>query len=202
MTRTNAPRAVRSDAWNNRQKLLEAALDAFSVQGVDAPLDRIARQAGVGIGTLYRHFPTRESLVMAAYQHDVEQLCAAADDLARHLPAEAALRAWMERFSAYLVTKRGMMQVIQAVVAQPGSFYASVNVRARMLNALETLLRLGTEAGVFRRDMEAEVVLLALTGVWNASAGPQGPRRAAQLIELLLDGLKTQPAEGWVSRSG
>ena len=185
-------RSARADALHNRQKLLDAALEAFTETGIDTSLEAVARRAGVGIGTLYRHFPTRESLALAAYQHDVEQLCAAADDLLTTLPPDAALREWMARFSSYLVTKRGMSQVIRAVVADPQPFYAELNVRQRMLTALDLLLRRGAGAGLLRRDMDAEVVLLALVGVWNASTGEAGQRQAARLLELLMDGLRVR----------
>jgi AcrR family transcriptional regulator len=165
-------RPARADAQRNRQKLLEAALKVFAQSGIDASLEAIAQQAGVGIGTLYRHFPTREALALAAYQHDLEQVCEAADQLLLTLPPDAALRAWMARFSEYIVTKRGMSEVLKVVVTDPLQFYASLGVRGRMMTALETLLRRGTEAGLIRGDMDAEVVLLAMIGVWQSS-----PRR-------------------------
>src|SRR5580704_6083961 len=99
---------MRADAQRNRVRLLEAAVRAFSQEGPEVTLDAIAKDAGVGIGTLYRHFPTRESLVEAAYRNELDRLCDAAADLSQELTPEAAMRAWMDRFVDYMTTKRGM----------------------------------------------------------------------------------------------
>src|SRR5437867_10457032 len=106
MTVTDRP--LRADAQRNREKLLSAATDAFAADGEDLALETIAARAGVGIGTLYRHFPNRDALIVAAYEHEVDALCAAAADLLEALPADEALRAWVERFADYMATKRGM----------------------------------------------------------------------------------------------
>ena len=185
-------RAPRADAQRNRQRLLDAALQAFTQQGMDASLEAIARSAGVGIGTLYRHFSTREALALAAYQHDVERLCEAANELPETLAPDAALREWLARFSEYIVTKRGMSDVIRAMLSNPQPFYAGLNVRERMLAAVTTLLRRGTAAGFLRTDIDAEVVLLAMIGVWYASAEQTTPHQASRLLDLLVDGLRVR----------
>jgi len=183
-------RALRADVQRNHQRLLEAALDAFTKQGIDASLEAIARTAGVGIGTLYRHFPTREALALAAYQHDVERLCEGAETLLETLTPDAALREWLARFSDYIITKRGMSDVIRAMLSDPQPFYAGLNVRARVLSAVTTLLHRGTAAGLIREDIDAEVVLLAMIGVWYTSTEQTTARQASQLLDLLVDGLR------------
>src|SRR5271169_4831875 len=100
-----APKHLRADARRNRDKLIETAAAAFAEHGVDASLEEIARRAGVGIGTLYRHFPTREHLVEVVYRREVEALCAATDDLARERAPDVALAEWMQRFVDYIATK-------------------------------------------------------------------------------------------------
>jgi len=107
---------MRADARRNRERLLEVAVDALTGDA-DVPLDAIARGAGVGIGTLYRHFPTREALVEAAYRSELDRLCAAAPELLGTRPPDAALRAWMDRFVDYMTTKRGMAGALRAVIA-------------------------------------------------------------------------------------
>ncbi len=185
-------RPARADARRNRQRLLDAALDAFTQHGIDASLEAIARSAGVGVGTLYRHFPTREALALAAYQHDVERLCEAADGLLGTLPPDAALREWLARFSDYIITKRGMSDVIRGMLTNPGPFYTELNVRERILSAVKTLLSRGTAAGLLRKDIDAEVVVLAMIGVWYASAGQTTSRQTSQLLDLLVDGLRAR----------
>ncbi|MGY2896969.1 TetR/AcrR family transcriptional regulator [Deinococcus sp. UYEF24] len=185
-------RPARADAQRNRQLILDAALKAFAQYGIEASLEAIARGAGVGIGTLYRHFPTRENLALAAYQHDVERLCAAVDVLLETLPPDAALREWMARFSDYIVTKRGMSDVIRAVLTDVQPFYAELNVRERILSTVTALLNRGVAAEMIRRDIGAEIVMLALMGVWYASAGQTTPNQVTQLLDLLVDGLRVK----------
>jgi len=188
-----AGRPARADAQRNRQSLMDAALKAFAEHGTEASLEAIARDAGVGIGTLYRHFPTREALVVAAYRHDVERLCEAADQLLETLPADTALREWLTRFSEYITTKRGMSDVLRSVLTDPQPFHAALNVRERILSAVTTLLERGVAVRLLRDDVEAEVVLLAMIGVWYVSAEPTTPRQLARLLDLLVDGLRMNP---------
>src|SRR5438067_3764748 len=112
MTVTDRP--MRADAQRNREKLLAAATEAFAAEGEDVALEAVAARAGVGIGTLYRHFPNRDALVVAAYRHEVGALCAAAADLLAERPADAALRAWAGRFADYIATKRAMGNALRA----------------------------------------------------------------------------------------
>src|SRR3954462_5459962 len=102
---TVTARPLRADAQRNRDTLLKAAVEAFAEDGEDVALEAVAARAGVGIGTLYRHFPSRDALIVAAYRQEVDSLCAAAQDLLRSRPADEALRAWTERFADYVATK-------------------------------------------------------------------------------------------------
>jgi AcrR family transcriptional regulator len=180
--------AVRADARRNRDRLLEAAVRAFASDGADVTLDAIAKTAGVGIGTLYRHFPTREALVEAAYRQELARLCDAVPGLLRSLPPEEATRAWMDRCIDYMTTKRYMAGALQAVIASGGDPYAES--RARLIAAITTLLAAGITAGTLRADVEPNDVLLALSGVSLAAGAPDQREQAGRLLNLLIDGLR------------
>ena len=181
-------RPLRADARRNRDRLLEVAVRAFSTDGPDVPLDAIAKQAGVGIGTLYRHFPTREALVEAAYRNELDRLCAAAPELLGREPADVALRAWMDRFVDYMTTKRGMADALRAVIASGGNPYA--HSRDRLLDSVSRLMTAGAAAGTVRSDMSAEDVLTGLSGVTLAVGDPARRDQADRLLDLLMDGLR------------
>jgi len=175
---------MRADAKRNRERLLDAAVRAFAVQGrSDVTLDAIAKDAGVGIGTLYRHFPTREALVEAAYRNELARLCDAAGDLLRSLPPDEAMRVWMDRFVDYMATKRGMADALRAVIASGGNPFAES--RDRLLAAITSLLSAGT--GVVRDDVEPGDVLASLSGVSLAS---DEPAQRGRMLDLLMDGLR------------
>ena len=175
---------MRADARRNRERLLEVAAAAFATEGPDVTLEAVAREAGVGIGTLYRHFPTRESLVEAAYRHELDRLCAAAPDLlAEHAP-DVALRTWMDRFVDYMTTKRGMADALRALIASGGDPFA--HSRERMVEALNGLLVAGASAGTIRSDVPAADVLVGLSGVTLSAEREQ----AGRLLDLLMDGLR------------
>src|SRR3954463_12617639 len=110
-------RAQRADACRNRDRLLEVASETFATCGIDASLEKIAKSACVGIGTLYRHYPTRDALVEAVYRHNVEQLCDGADQLRETLPPDQALEQWMQRFVAYVASKKGLATYLKSVVS-------------------------------------------------------------------------------------
>lgn len=181
-----APRP-RKDAQRNRERLLAEAVAAFS-QDAESPLEGIARAAGVGIGTLYRHYPTREALVEAAYRAELAKLCNAAADLLRQHPPDDALRRWMDRFLDYMATKRAMGGALQAVVAAGGQPFSES--RARLTEAVSTLLRTGVEAGSLRGGVNAEDVLVGLSGMAQALRDPAQRAQAGRLADLLLDGLR------------
>ncbi len=182
------PRPLRADAQRNRDRLLDAAVHAFSQVGPDVTLDAIAKDAGVGIGTLYRHFPTREALVDAAYRNELARLCDAADTLLETLPPDQAARAWMDRFVDYMTTKRGMAEALRALIASGGNPFAES--RQRLTTAVTTLLRAGAETGTVRADVEPADVLASLSGVSLAAGEPSQRDQAGRLLDLLMDGLR------------
>ncbi|MGK5742011.1 TetR/AcrR family transcriptional regulator [Micromonospora sp. URMC 103] len=183
-----APRPLRADARRNRERLLEAAVRAFSQGGPEVTLESVARDAGVGIGTLYRHFPTREALVEAAYRSELAKLCDAAPELLGRLPADRALREWMELFIDYLAAKRGMADALRLVIASGANPYAES--RDRLYTALDLLLAAGIEAGAVRADVPAADVLASLSGVSLAAGDPDRRDQARRLLDLLMDGLR------------
>jgi AcrR family transcriptional regulator len=179
---------LRVDAQRNRDRLLEAAVRAFSREGPDVTLDAIAKDAGVGIGTLYRHFPTREALVEAAYRNELARLCDAVPDLLQTMPPDQAMRTWMDRFVDYMTTKRGMADALRALIASGGNPYAQS--RDRLTAAITTLLQAGAAAGTVRSDIEPGDVLVSLSGVSLAAGEPAQREQARRLLDLLMDGLR------------
>jgi AcrR family transcriptional regulator len=178
-------RALRADAQRNRDRILGAAAQAFTCDGDAVTLDAIAKEAGVGIGTLYRHFPTRAALVDAAHQTELGRLCDAADELLLRLPADRALRAWMDRFVEYMTTKHGMGQALRALIAAGGDPFA--RSWDRMLAATTTLQRAAVDADTVRDDVDPSDVLRAIGAVSLASVGPS---QAGRLLDLVMDGLR------------
>jgi AcrR family transcriptional regulator len=181
-------RPLRADAQRNRDRLLDAAVRAFSQQGPDVTLDAIAKDAGVGIGTLYRHFPTREALVEAAYRNELARLCDAAADLLDELPPDQAARAWMDRFVDYMTTKRGMADALRAVIASGGNPFSES--RDRLTDTIATLLKAGVATGTLRGDVEPRDVLAGLGGVSLTAGEPSQRDQAGRLLDLLMDGLR------------
>ena len=177
-------RPLRADARRNRDKILAVAVRALT-QESDVTLDAIAKQAGVGIGTLYRHFPTREALVDAAYRNELAKLCDSAEELAEREPADRALRTWMDRFVEYMTTKQGMGDALRALIASGGNPYSES--RQRMTAAVGTLLSAGAKDGTLRDDLEPGDVLVGLAGLATVSAEPS---QSARLLDLLMDGLR------------
>ncbi|MFC7645804.1 TetR/AcrR family transcriptional regulator [Streptosporangium lutulentum] len=143
------PRPLRADAQRNRDRLLDTAVRAFSQDGPDVTLDAIAKDAGVGIGTLYRHFPTREALIEAVYRNELTRLCDAATELLRTMRPDEATRTWMDRFVDYMTTKRGMADALRAVIASGGNPYAES--LERLVAAITTLLQAAPPPGPYGR---------------------------------------------------
>jgi AcrR family transcriptional regulator len=183
---------MRADAQRNRDRLLVVALRAFSEEGPEATLDAIAKDAGVGIGTLYRHFPTREALVEAVYRNELARLCDAVPDLLASVAPDEAIRIWMDRFVDYMTTKRGMADALRALIASGGNPYAQS--RDRLVGAVTTLLEAGARAGSVRGDVAPGDVLASLSGVSLAAGDPAQRGQASRLLDLLLDGLRYRPA--------
>jgi AcrR family transcriptional regulator len=184
-------RPLRADARRNRDRLLDAAVRAFSTDGAEVTLDAVAKDAGVGIGTLYRHFPTREALVEAAYRNELARLCGAVPELLRDLPADQATRTWMDHFVDYMATKRGMAGALGAVIASGGNPFAQS--RDLLLTAIGTLLRAGAADGTVRSDVGPADVLVGLSGVTLAAGDPAKRDQAGRLLDLLMDGLRHHP---------
>ncbi|MQA81725.1 MAG: TetR family transcriptional regulator [Streptosporangiales bacterium] len=181
-------RPLRADARRNRDRLLDSAVRALAQDGPEVTLDAIARDAGVGIGTLYRHFPTREALVEAAYRNELAKLCDAVPDLLASMPPDEATRTWMDHFVDYMTTKRGMADALRAVVASGGNPFAQS--RDRLTAAITDLLKASVDAGAIRADADPDDVLLGLSGVSLATGEPAQRAQAHRLLDLLMDGLR------------
>ena len=180
----SAKRPVRRDAQRNRERLLTVAVAAFT-SDANAPLDAIAKTAGVGIGTLYRHFPTREALIEAAYRNEVEKLCdSAAELLEAHVP-DVALGLLMDRLIDYMSIKRGMAEALRAVAAAGGNPFNQS--RARLTEAVALILDAGKAAGVLRTDVEAIDVLSMSSAFLNLGDNFAQARR---LAGIMIDGLR------------
>jgi AcrR family transcriptional regulator len=184
-----AGRGPRADALRNRERLLASASRLFVERGPDVPFTEIAKDAGVGVGTVYRHFPTRDLLIEAAYRGELDAVCDSAADLVRELPAEGALRAWMDRFLDYMFTKIGMSAAIGAVVSAGGNPYA--HSRDRLNTALGTLIDAATDAGRTRGGINVDDVLMTLSGIAMATGGPDRRAQAGRMLDLLFDGMRT-----------
>ncbi|MEU9182922.1 helix-turn-helix domain-containing protein [Streptomyces sp. NPDC048550] len=182
-------RPLRADAQRNRDKILAAAVRVFTDEGLDAHYERIAKEAGVGTGTLYRNFPTRETLIEAAYRNEVARLCEAVPGLLATLPPQDALRAWMGRFIDYATAKLGMADALRAVVASGSDPYG--RSREMIQTAITTLMEAGTEVGALRSDIRPTDVFAILAGIALTSARPEQRDQAERLLDLTLDGLKT-----------
>ncbi|MEU1510341.1 helix-turn-helix domain-containing protein [Kitasatospora sp. NPDC005748] len=191
MTRASG-RPLRADAQRNRDRILATAVRMFTEEGLDATFERIAAEAGVGTGTLYRNFPTREALVEAAYRNEVARLCDAVPGLLATMPPAEALRAWTRRFIDYATAKFGMADALRAVVASGGNPYA--DSRELIQGALVALMDAARAAGTIRSDISASDMFAALAGIALTSAGPDQREQAERLLDLTLDGLKVAPA--------
>jgi AcrR family transcriptional regulator len=179
---------LRRDAQRNREKLLAAAVELFAERGTEGSLEEVAKRAGVGIGTLYRHFPTRDALVEAAYRNEVAQLRAAADEMLAELPPDRALEVWMRRFVEYGTAKRGMRDALQSIAGSGSDLFA--DTRGQVTESVAVLLRAGAEAGTLRSDVEAEDVLRAMGAIWLVADGDDWAEDALRVLRLVMDGLR------------
>jgi len=182
-----ADRPLRADAVRNRELLITTAAAAFAARGAEVPLEDVARQAGVGIGTLYRHFPTRDSLVEAVYRHEVDVLCESADQLLDTLPPDQALQEWMQLFVRHVATKRGMLSVLKPMLSSNATFFAETKGRATA--AASKLLDAGVAAGTVRADVDGGDLLRAIGGICM-STDRERSDAADRLVGLLIDGLR------------
>ena len=179
-------RRPRTDAQRNRERILEVAKEAFTRSGANTSLDDIAKQAGVGPGTLYRHFPTRDTLLEAVYRSEVEKLAAAERKFAQDLPPIQALRAWMLLFVDHIATKRIIAPALNALVGGPSkaleASYAQIN------DAIRTLVKRAIQSGDIRKDLDPVDLLRALIGVANIAASPDWQQSARRLVDILITG--------------
>ena len=183
----SADRRPRADAVRNRDLLITAAAEAFAARGADVPLEDIARNAGVGIGTLYRHFPTRELLVEAVYRHEIDVLCERADQLLESMPPEQALAEWMQLFVVHVATKRGMLSLLKPMLSTNPNF--SDQTRGRATAAATKLLEAGVAAGTIRADVNGGDLLRAVGGICM-STDQERSAASERLVGLLFDGLR------------
>jgi AcrR family transcriptional regulator len=184
---------IRVDAQRNRTRLIEVARSAFaaSAHGTAAPvsLEAIAREAGVGIGTLYRHFPTREALTEAVYRTELDAVLAQAAPLLReHEPVEA-LRSWMDAYAAFVTAKRGMAESLRSLL-QAGTITAA-QTRQRVTDTIQTFLDAGVQAGSLRADVRADDIAASLVGVFLATPDPAQREQAGRMLDLLVAGIRS-----------
>lgn len=179
-------RRPRSDARRNRERILEAAKIAFTGHGADASLDDIAKQAGVGAGTLYRHFPTRDALIEGVYRNEVEKLAAAAARFAETMSPIEALRAWMQLFVDYIAAKHIIAPALNSIVGGPSRLYEGS--RGLIQEAMDELVKRAKKSGNLRRDLVASDLLRALIGVSHVGLGPDWQQSAKRLVEILIAG--------------
>jgi AcrR family transcriptional regulator len=185
------PRKTRTDAQRNRERILEVAKAAFARSGANTSLDDVARQAGVGAGTLYRHFPTRDALLEAVYHTEVGKLAAAERELSEKLPPVEALRAWMLLFVDYIAEKHIIAPALNTFVGGPSKLYESS--RAQITGAIEALVKRAIKAGDIRKDLEAFDLLRALIGVSNVASAPDWQQSAKRLVDILILGSRPIP---------
>lgn len=179
-------RKPRTDAQRNRERILEVAKEAFTRFGADASLDEISKQAGVGPGTLYRHFPTRDALIEAVYRSEVEKIAESARKLAEELPPLEALRAWMLLFVDHIAAKQIIAPALNSMVGGASKLYEGS--RGQIQEAIENLVKRAIKNGSIRRDLEPFDLLRALIGVSHVSAGPDWKQSATRLVDILIAG--------------
>jgi AcrR family transcriptional regulator len=193
-TGTPAGMAMRADARRNRQRLLDAALQVYAERGADdASLDEIARRAGVGIGTLYRHFPTRQALLEAVYRDQVEELCAVARELPGEAPPEQALERWLRALMAFATTKKNLSS---SLMSGPNKSEVATSCSAMVREAATKLLAEAQQTGQVRADVDAIDLLRMSHALAIAADLPYShPDQGERLMSVLLAGLRPQPAD-------
>lgn len=184
---STAARRPRADAERNRLRLLDAAKQAFADRGAGASLEEIARTAGVGIGTLYRHFPTREALIEAVYRNESEQITAVAERLAQTQAPVEALRQWLVLFIDYMAAKHGMYEALNSLAGGGSNLRASSG--GKVMETAEALVGRAVASGDIRPELEPLDLLRAVAGVANLDAGPDGKAAARRLVDVLIAGM-------------
>jgi AcrR family transcriptional regulator len=189
-----AQRKPRADAQRNRERILEVAKKAFTRSGANTSLDDVAKQAGVGPGTLYRHFPTREELLQAVYRSEVEKLAAAERKLAQSMPPIEALRAWLLLFVDAIETKQIIAPALNTLIGDPKKVFAASY--AQVHEAIHALVKRAIKSGDIRSDLDPMDLLRALVGVANVATSPDWQQSAKRLVDILITGsrlVKTKP---------
>ena len=186
-------RPLRADACRNRDRLIEVAATTFAERGVNASLEEVAKRAGVGIGTLYRHFPTRDALIESVYRLEVEHLCDSSIELLQTRPPDEALAEWMQRFVAYVATKRGLAMALKSMISADSDLFAYTHLRVR--TAISSLVEAGISSGRIRADVDPEDLLRALSGVCMVTDQPGWQQQACRISGLLMDGLRYGAAQ-------
>ena len=181
-------RKPRADSLRNRERLLHAATEIFSQGGPQASLEAVARHAGVGIGTLYRHFPTREDLFEAVYHHEVEQLASLAEQLARDGDPVEALRTWLHANVRLVAAKRGMVEGLQLVAH--GSSELKAYSFERLTAAIGLLLDRAVAAREIRADVTADDLLRTLLGIFYSQGPVDWQPTALRMVDVFVDGLR------------
>jgi AcrR family transcriptional regulator len=188
-------RKPRADGQRNRERLLQTAKAAFADAGPDVSLEEIARRAGVGIGTLYRHFPNRDAIVAAVYRREVQQLADAATRLQDSLPPGEALHEWMRLFVDYIATKKVIGSALGSIVGGVSELFVASG--ALITGAMTALVERASASGDIRADVDPADLLRALAGFTYGATGPDWEASALRLIDILMDGLRppSPPAE-------
>lgn len=181
-------RPPRADASRNHDHLLAVATRLFATAESEPSMRAIARAADVGIATLYRHFPTKESLVDAVYRHQVTRLTSGAAELLAQLPPDQAMRRWMDLFGDWIATKNGMLDTLQAMIET--SAIAHDQTRVELLAAITALLDAGRAAELLRPEVSAEDIAAGLIGIFTVAPRPQREELAQRLLNILMDGLR------------
>lgn len=179
-------RKPRADAARNRERILEVAKQAFTRSGADTSLDDIAKEAGVGPGTLYRHFPTREELLKAVYRTEVENLAAAEQKFAETMPPIEALRAWLLLFVDAVATKQIIAPALNAMVGDHKKVFEASY--AQIHEAIRALVKRAVQSGDVRKDLDPMDLLRALVGVSNVASSPDWLQSARRLVDILVSG--------------
>jgi AcrR family transcriptional regulator len=183
-------RKPRADALRNRDRLLGAANTVFSVGGPEASLEAVARTAGVGIGTLYRHFPTREALFEAVYRREVQQLADLAERVKKKRRPFEALRQWLRSIVKFIATKRGMSEALTLAIAKDSDLVSYSS--ERLTRAIAVLLHQAVAAGEIRSDVSAEDLLRAIIGMCYTHDQPGWQKNVLRLVDIFVDGLRNQ----------
>jgi AcrR family transcriptional regulator len=196
----SAGRKPRTDAQRNRERILEVAKEAFTRSGANTSLDDIAKQAGVGAGTLYRHFPTRDALLEAVYRSEVEKLAAAERKFAQTKPPMEALRAWMLLFVDYIATKQIIAPALNTLVGGCSKVFEAS--RAQIQGAIHALVKRAIKSGDIRRDLDPVDLLRALIGVSNVATSPDWQQSARRLVDILITGSRPAKSNRVIGASG